>query len=117
MVSSNETWSPLESLTVHSSSRAAIVEFEICSSESWNSSTLIPSSSAISSSVGARCSRCSSLALARSMSRALAHRARHPVQRAELVDDRALDAGDRVGLELHFAPEVEALDRVDEADQ
>src|SRR5919206_830235 len=46
-----------------------------------------------------------------------AHRARHPVQRAQFVDDRALDAGDRVGLELDLAAEVEALDRVDEADQ
>src|SRR5215213_5231644 len=46
-----------------------------------------------------------------------AHRARHPVQRAQLVDDRALDARDRVGLELDLALGVEALDRVDEADQ
>src|SRR5215211_916228 len=46
-----------------------------------------------------------------------AHRARHPVERAQLVDDRALDAGDRVGLELDLALGVEALDRVDEADQ
>src|SRR5215213_10808973 len=43
--------------------------------------------------------------------------ARHPVQRAQLVDDRALDAGDRVGLELDLALGLEALDRVDEADQ
>src|SRR5829696_7224806 len=46
-----------------------------------------------------------------------AHGARDPVERAELVDDRALDAGDRVGLELDLALGVEALDRVDEADQ
>src|SRR3954454_5114358 len=46
-----------------------------------------------------------------------AHGARHPVQRAQLVDDRALDARDRVGLELDLAIGVEALDRVDEADQ
>src|SRR3954470_903538 len=42
---------------------------------------------------------------------------RHPVECAQLVDDRALDAGDRVRLELDLALELEALDRVDEADQ
>src|SRR3954471_18314210 len=46
-----------------------------------------------------------------------AHGARHPVQRAQLVDDRALDTGDRVGLELDLALGIEALDRVDEPDQ
>ena len=46
-----------------------------------------------------------------------AHRARHPVHRAKLVDDRALDARDRVGLELDVAPEVEALDRADQAEE
>src|SRR3954454_12525235 len=46
-----------------------------------------------------------------------ADRARHPVERAQLVDDRALDAGDRVGLELDLALGIEALDRVDQADQ
>src|SRR3954454_6065685 len=46
-----------------------------------------------------------------------AHGARHPVQGAQLVDDRALDAGDRVGLELDLAVEVEALDRIDQAEQ
>jgi hypothetical protein len=43
---------------------------EICSSASWNSSTDIVSSLAISSSDGARCSECSSLEFARSISRA-----------------------------------------------
>ena len=43
--------------------------------------------------------------------------ARHPVERAQLVDDRALDAGDRVRLELDLALGIEALDRVDQADQ
>src|SRR3954454_20690630 len=43
--------------------------------------------------------------------------ARHPVERAELVDDRAADARDRVGLELDLPREVEALDRVDQADE
>ena len=46
-----------------------------------------------------------------------AHRARHPVQRAQLVDDRALDARDRVGLELDLALGLEALDRADQADE
>src|SRR3954454_23093498 len=46
-----------------------------------------------------------------------AHGARHPVQGAQLVDDRALDAGDRVGLELDLAAGVETLDRVDQPDQ
>src|SRR5215212_2757001 len=45
-----------------------------------------------------------------------ADRARHPVERAQLVDDRALDARDRVGLELDLALDVEALDRIDQAD-
>jgi hypothetical protein len=43
--------------------------------------------------------------------------ARHPVQVAQLVDDRALDARDRVRLELDLALRLEALDRVDEADE
>jgi hypothetical protein len=43
--------------------------------------------------------------------------ARDPVQRPQLVDDRALDARDRVGLELDLAVGVEALDRGDEADE
>jgi hypothetical protein len=57
----------------------------------------------------------SSFEYARSIARALEpHRARHPVDRAELVDDGALDAGDRVGLELEAARRVELVDRVDE---
>ena len=46
-----------------------------------------------------------------------AHGARHPVHRAQLVDDRALDPRDRVGLELDVAPGVEALDRADQAEE
>ena len=42
------------------------------------------------------------------------HRARHPVDRAELVEDVPLDAGDGVGLELEAAAEVELLDGVDQ---
>ena len=52
-MSISDTWSPLESDTLHSSSSATIEECEIASSDSLSSSTLIPSSSAISSSVGA----------------------------------------------------------------
>ena len=51
------------------------------------------------------------------LARASAHRARHPVERAQLVDDRALDARDRVGLELDLAVGVEALDRPDQPEQ
>ena len=39
---------------------------------------------------------------------------RNPVHRTQLVDDRALDPGDGVGLELDRATQVELLDRVDE---
>ena len=42
---------------------------------------------------------------------------RHPVHRAQLVDDRALDPRDRVRLELHVAVGVVPLDRTDEAEQ
>src|SRR4051794_31921437 len=43
--------------------------------------------------------------------------ARHPVERAELVDDRALDPRDRVDLELDVAAGVVALDRADQPEQ
>jgi hypothetical protein len=46
-----------------------------------------------------------------------AHRARDPVERAELVDDRALDPGDRERLELDLAVGVEALDRADQPEE
>src|SRR5438874_8279681 len=52
-----------------SSSRAAIEEREISSSESANSSSVIPSLAEISSSVGARCSLASRAAIARSIDR------------------------------------------------
>ena len=45
------------------------------------------------------------------------HAARDPVHRAQLVDDRALDAHDRVRLELDVPGEVETLDRADQANQ
>ena len=96
-------WRPT---TLHSSSSATIVEFEICSSASWNSSTVISSSAAISSSVGARWKPRLELHVdALDLARAGAHRARHPVERAQLVDDRAADPRDRVGLELDLAAE------------
>src|SRR5919108_57767 len=44
-------------------------------------------------------------------------RARDPIQRAELVDDRALDASDRVRLELDVAVGVVPLDRADQSEQ
>src|SRR4029077_13947756 len=43
------------------------------------------------------------------LARAVAHRARHPVQGAQLVDHRAADAGYREGLELDLAIDVETL--------
>src|SRR5918999_1392434 len=70
MVSSRETWSPEESETVQSSSSATTDEFEIRTSDSWNSSTETSRADAISWSVGARWSWCSSLAFIRSISRA-----------------------------------------------
>ena len=51
------------------------------------------------------------------LARARAHRARNPVERAELVDDRALDAADRVRLELDLPVGIEPLDRADQAEQ
>ena len=46
-----------------------------------------------------------------------AHRARHPVERPQLVDDRPADARDRVGLELDVAVGIEAVDRADQSEQ
>ena len=51
------------------------------------------------------------------MASAGADGARHPVHRAQFVDDLALDPGHRVGLELHVAPRVVALDRADQAEE
>jgi hypothetical protein len=70
-VSRRETGSPSPD-PVQSSSSAAIDEREISRSDSWNSSSVIPSCDEISSSVGARCSLASSVAIERSMSRARA---------------------------------------------
>ncbi len=42
------------------------------------------------------------------------HRARHPVERPQLIEDGALDAVDGVGLELDAAFEVELVDGIDE---
>ena len=71
-MSSSDTWSPLASETVHSSSSATTDEFEIFVSDSWKSSTDVPSASAISWSVGARRSLCSSDAFVFSIWRARA---------------------------------------------
>src|SRR5436190_4358555 len=51
------------------------------------------------------------------VARACPDRPGHPVERAELVDDRALDACDGERLELDLAVEVEALDRADQAQE
>ncbi len=63
--------SPSEPEIAQSSSSATSEVFEICVSVCWNSGSDMPSSAAISSSVGARCSRFSSRAQTRSISRAL----------------------------------------------
>ena len=84
---------------------------------SSSSSTVIPTFFAICSSVGATplfASRPRSRARSRAPGSA---RTRHPVHRPQLVDDRALDAGDRVRLELHVAVRLVALDRADQAEQ
>ena len=87
-------------------------------SHSWNSST-VSSSSRGHLLVGRRAVQAVlELAVrALDLTGAGADGARHPVEGPQLVDDRALDARDRVGLELDLALEVEALDRVDQADQ
>jgi hypothetical protein len=46
----------------------------------------------------------------------LAHAARYPVERAQLVEDRALDAKLGVGLELAILLGIVFLDRVHQAD-
>ena len=43
-------------------------------------------------------------------------RPRHPVDGPQLVDDRALDPGNRVRLELDLPDRIEPLDRVDQPD-
>ena len=48
------------------------------------------------------------------LARLAANAARHPVQRAELVEDRAADPRAGIGLELDPARRVEALHRLDE---
>ncbi len=58
------------------------MELEILTSASWNSSTEMPISAAISSSVGVRCSLCSSLPWVRSISRARARTERGTQSRA-----------------------------------
>ena len=46
-----------------------------------------------------------------------AHEARHPVLRTQFVEDRAADARRAVGLELDAARQVEAVDRVHQAER
>ncbi len=87
-------------------------------SDSSSSSPVIPTFAAISSSVG----RAAELALELAdrpldLAGARAHRARHPVELPELVDDRAADPRDRVGLELDVALGVVAVDRAHQPEQ
>jgi len=42
------------------------------------------------------------------------HRSGNPVDRAELVEDRSLDAADRIGLELEASAGLELVDGVDQ---
>ena len=103
---------------VQSSSSAAIDVREISSRESWNSSSVMPSD--FGDLLVGRRARQLGLELGDrplDVARAGAHGARHPVHRAQLVDDRALDPRDRVGLELDVAVGVEALDRADQPEE
>ncbi len=112
------TASPLEPGLAQSSSRAAIEEREISSSESWNSSSVMPSLAG-DLLVGrrARQTRLEVGDRPLDVARAGAHGARHPVHRTQLVDDRALDPRDRVRLELDVAGRIEPLDRADQAEE
>ena len=102
----------------HSSSSAPTEEREISRRLSSSSSSVTPSFFAISSSVGARCSSFSSAGdRTLDLARARADGARHPVERAQLVDDRAANAGHRERLELDLARRIEALDRPDQAEE
>ncbi len=117
IVSIRATWSP-PAVAVQSSSSAAIEEREI--------SVRLPSSSS-----GGDAELVGDLLVGRGavelpleladrpldVAGARPHRARHPVERAQLVDDRALDPRHRVRLELDLAVRVEALDRADQAEQ
>ena len=117
IVSSSETWSPSPEID-QSSSSAAIDEREMSLSESSSSSTVIPTCVG-DLLVGRRAAepRLELADRALDLARARPHRARHPVERAQLVDDRAADARDRVGLELDVAVGVEAVDRADQPEQ
>jgi hypothetical protein len=46
-----------------------------------------------------------------------AHRAGHPVEGAQLVEDRPLDPVDRIRLELEPTLELELVDGIDEPEQ
>ena len=87
-------------------------------SDSSSSSVVIPTFAAISSSVGARAERRLELAdRPLDLAGPRPHRARHPVERAQLVDDRAADPRDRVGLELDVPLGVVAVDRAHQPEQ
>ena len=75
------------------------------------------SSAATSASVGVRRSVASKLGVGLLDGPGLCpHRARHPVDRTQLVDDGPPNAGDRVRLELDLSHRVEPVDGVDQAD-
>ena len=118
IVSIRATWSPVEDETVHSSSSAAIEEREMSSEavlelrhlDADLGGDLLVRRRAVQLRLELR-DRTLDLAGAG------ANRARHPVHRAELVDDRPLDPGDGVRLELHVALGVVALDGADQPEQ
>ena len=117
IVSSSETWSPSPEVD-QSSSSAAIDEREMSVSDSSSSSVEMPTFAG--DLLVAR--RPAELALELpdrplDLARPRTDRARHPVERAQLVDDRAADPGDRVGLELDVALRVVAVDRADQPEQ
>ena len=90
---------------------------EIFRNAVWNSASVISRSAATSASVGVRCRVASSFDVRLLDGPGLGpNRSRDPVDRAELVDDRALDPRDGVGLELDVPEGLEALDGVDQPD-
>ena len=118
IVSISATWSPLDDEIVHTSSSAAIDERAMSSQAVLE--LLLGDADLLGDLLVGR--RPVELRLERrhrplDLARPRAHRSRHPVHRAQLVDDRALDPRDRVGLELDVAVGVVALDRADQAEQ
>ena len=112
------TWSPLEPETVQSSSSAAIEERRDLAETLLE--LLLRDAELLRDLLVGRRAADPRLQLADrtlDLAGAGADGARHPVHRAKLVDDLALDPGHRVRLELHVARRVVALDRADQAEQ